>query len=218
VLSRSFDGPEGATHVELTAKDLDISENATSLRFTSRNGFLRVTHTAASGPTREIEATPARDLEPVIHYRVGGVEKGWCEEARTIVLSAFRAEKAYPKETADAIRVTPRPRRADPGRKLQTWNANVELTGTRDHIPTSSRIRANDVQYDETTGEVFFYGGAKLTVEETVGNETRTFRRDARNLVWSGAFGGIEVSSWLEDILVEQTKIPRKIAVAMGRD
>ena len=34
----------------------------------------------------------------------------------------------------------------------------------------------------------------------------------------SGAFGNIEVSSWLENILVDQTKIPRKIAVTMGRE
>jgi beta-lactamase regulating signal transducer with metallopeptidase domain len=218
VLSRSFDGPEGATHVQLTAKDVDIAEDASWLRFTSSQGFLRVTHTAASGPTREIEATPARDLQPVIHYRVGGVEKGWCEEARTIVLSAFRAEKAYRKAAAEAIRVTPRQHTAAPDRTLRKWDANVHYTGSRDGVPTELRVRANDVRYDENSGEVFFEDGAKLYVEETVGNETRTFKRDARNLVWSGPFGGIEVSSWLENILVQQTKMPRKIAVEMGRE
>jgi len=63
-----------------------------------------------------------------------------------------------------------------------------------------------------------FEGGAFLYVEETFGDETRTFRRDARELVWSGPFGQTEVSSWLEKILREQTKMPANVARALGRE
>jgi hypothetical protein len=53
------------------------------------------------------------------------------------------------------------------------------------HIPTSMRVRASNVRYDDSTGEVFFAEGAFLDVEETVGDETHTFRRDVHDLVWS---------------------------------
>ena len=218
VLSRTFAGPEGDTHTELTAKDFELAHDASWFRFSSRNGFLHVHQTTSKGPTREIEAKPARDLAPVIHYRVNGVEQSWNEDAQRMLLSAFQAEKAYSGDPADAIRVTPRPRRADAGRKLQTWGANVELTGTRDHIPTALRIRANDVQYDEATGEVFFEGNASLYVEETFGDSTRTFKRDAHELVWSGDFGQTEVSSWLAKILRQQTALPADVRRALGRE
>jgi len=219
-LSRSFDGPDGYTRVQLTAKDVDLPEDASWFRFTGRSGFLRVSQTATRGPAREIEMTPGRDLQAVIRYRVGGAERPWSDEARLMVLSAFRGEKAYaaPAPAAAAIRVTPPRRTPDPGRKLQTWNAKVELTGTRDHVPTSMFVTARNVRYDAATGEVFFDDGASLVVEETVGDDTRTFRRDARDMTWSGNFGQTEVSAWLEKILVEQTKMPRHIARSMGRE
>jgi beta-lactamase regulating signal transducer with metallopeptidase domain len=222
VLSRTFEGPEGSTKVQLTAKDLDISEDATSFHFTSRSGFLRLSHTAAHGPARAIEMTPGPNLALVIRYRVGGQEQPWCDDARRVVLSAFRAEKAYIRTSAsastDAIRVTPRQRTPNPDRKLKTWDGNVELTGSRDHVPTALHVRASNVRYDDTNGEVFFTEGAFLEVQETIGDETRTFRRDSHDLVWSGPFGQTEVSSWLEKILVEQAKMPRKVARAMGRE
>jgi beta-lactamase regulating signal transducer with metallopeptidase domain len=224
VLSRTFDGPEGATKVQLTARDTDLAEDGSWFRFTSRSGFLHVHHTALNGPARDIDATPGRDLEPVTHYRVGGVEQPWNEDGRRVLLSAFRAEGAYDSamkhEKAaprDAIRVTPVQRRPDPGRALKTWDANVELTGTRDHVPTYLNIRAAHVRYDQSTGEVFFDDASSLYVEETIGGDKRTFTRDANDLVWSGTFGQTEVSGWLETILRKQTTLPRDVIESLGR-
>jgi hypothetical protein len=165
-------------------------------------------------------ATPNRDLEPVVHYRVGGVERPWDEEARLVLLSAFRADKAYAAATPpeDKIRVTPRQRHPEPASKLKTWNGNVELSGTRDGVPTTLLIRVSNVRYDEATGDVFFEHGATLDVEETIGGEIRKFHRDAGQLVFSGAFGDMEVSSWLARILHEQTKLPMRVATMMGRE
>src|SRR6185436_16479935 len=218
VLSRTFDGPEGYTNVRFNAKDFDVAEDASWFRFTSRAGFARIRHTAAAGPAREIDMTPGRDLQPVVHYRVGGVEQPWSEDARRIVLSAFRAEKAYARESAAAIVVTPRQRRADAAQKLRTWDADVHYTGTRDDVPVEIVIRAAAVRYDLATGDVFFDEGASLYVAETVGTTTRTFTRNARELAWSGTYGRTEVSSWLADILRKQAGLPASIARSMGRE
>ncbi|HJQ40830.1 MAG TPA: M56 family metallopeptidase [Thermoanaerobaculia bacterium] len=199
VLSRSFEGPEGDTHTELTARDLTIAQDGSSFRFTSRDGFLRVRQTAQRGPVREIHATPARTV-----YRVAGVEQSWNDDAQRLLLSAFRAEKAYDDAPAK--------------RNLKTWDATVHLTGSRDGERTEIRVKANNVRYDDETAEVFFEGGASLFVEETVGGHTRTFRRNARELVWSGDFGKTEVSSWLEDLLHEQTKLRSDVARNLGRE
>lgn len=217
VLSRTFDGPEGEMHTELSARDFELAQDASWFRFTSRNGFLRVSQTTTKGPSRQIDATPAGDLQPLIRYRVNGVEQPWNKNAQRLLLSAFQAEKAYAWEPADAIRVTPRQRHADPARNLKSWDANVELTGTRDHIPTAIRVRANGVRYDEATAEVFFDDGATLYVEETIGDDSRTFKRTSREMVWNGDFGQTEVSEWLAKILREQTKMPSNVAEAMGR-
>src|ERR1051325_801098 len=227
VLSRTFRGPDGMMHTELTAKDLDIADDAAWYRFTSRDGFLRVHQPASRGAVREIDITPT-----TVHYRVAGVERPWDEEARRVLLSAFNAEDAYAAPptppvpataaipataSAQSIFVEARQRHADPSRKLKTWSGNVHLTGTRDHLPTTLRVRGSGVRYDDATGEVFFENGATLDVEETVGSETRMFHRDHRQLIWKGAFGDIEVSSWLEKILREQIKMPENVAVMMGR-
>lgn len=208
VLSRSFEGPEGDTHTELTARDLTIAQDASSFQFTSRNGFLHVRQTAERGPVREIHATPARTV-----YHVAGVEQSWNDDAQRLLLSAFRAEKAY-----DAIRITPLPRHATADRQMKTWDATVHLTGSRDGVATEIRVKANNVRYDAETAEVFFNDGASLYVEETVGQNTRTFRRNARELVWSGDFGKTEVSSWLEDLLHKQTKLRSDVARNLGRE
>ncbi len=91
--------------------------------------------TTERGPVREIDATPART-----HYRVAGVEQTWCDDAQRLLLSAFRAEKAY--DTSN--------------RNLKTWDATVHLTGSRDGVPTEIRVKANNVRYDDATAEVFF--------------------------------------------------------------
>jgi beta-lactamase regulating signal transducer with metallopeptidase domain len=180
----------------------------------AKRGFLRVRQTSSRGPAREIDATPAK-----AGHRVGGVERPWDDEARRLILSAFRAEKAYAKvQPEGVIRIAPRERRPDPARKLKTWSANVELVGTHDHVPTSIRIKAANIRYDEATAEVFFDAGGFLDVLETSGDETRTFHRDSRALVWSGPFGDTEVSAWLANILHEQTKLQRSVATAMGRE
>lgn len=209
VLSRSFEGPEGDTHTELTARDLTIAQDASSFQFTSRNGFLRVRQTAQRGPDREIDATPRRTI-----YRVAGVEQSWNEDAQRLLLSAFRAEKAYDA----AIHLTPEPRQPAANRNLKTWDATVHLTGSRDGLRTEIRVKANNVRYDDETGDVFFARDASLYVEETVGNDKRSFKRNSRELVWSGDFGKTEASSWLADLLHEQTKLRADVARNLGRE
>src|SRR6185369_8889880 len=114
-------------------------------------------------------------------YRVAGVDQTWNDDAQRLLLSAFRAEKAY--APTDTIRVTPLPRHAAANRTLKTWDATVHLTGSRDGVPTEIRVKANNVRYDDATAEVFFANDATLFVEETVGSDTRSFRRNAHELV-----------------------------------
>lgn len=211
-LSRTFDGPDGETTVKLTAKDLNVADDASSYHFTSANGFLRVRQTSARGAAREIDATPSAS-----HYRVGGAERPWDDEARRMILAAFRAEQAYVSTVwpRGVVRIAPRRRSADPAHDLKSWDANVSMSGRGSH---SIKIHASGVRYDRSTGDVFFAAGAFLDVTETTAEGTRIFHRDAGELTWSGPFDHIEVSEWLADILHEQTRMPMNVATNMGRE
>ena len=102
------------------------------------------------------------------------------------------------------------------GRKLHTWNATVELTGTRDHVPYSLRIDADDVQYDKETGDIIFTRAASVVVVETLGSVRREFRRDADGINWQGKFGS-DRTEWLVDIVTRQASLPANVARSLAK-
>ena len=203
-LSQTFLGPEGNTHVTMDAHQFEVTLDGTRMRTLKRDGYFRARQTSQRGPRREVEIREGRDGELIYRYREAGVEKPWCDDARRVVIAGFRAEDAYDD--------TPRTL-TDP----KTWNANVELTGTSDGIPTYLRIQAEGITMDFATGEVHVPRGSAIAVTERHGESERTFRMDAEGKRYAGDFGTMEKDGWLARILHRQTDLPDNVIETLTR-
>jgi beta-lactamase regulating signal transducer with metallopeptidase domain len=217
ILSQSFEGPEGETHVDLEAKEAEIAKDGSYTNFHKSNGFLRVKQTSQRGPKREVEVLPGRDGTSVYRYTVDGVETPWCDDARLVVLSAFRTQGAYamPK-TAQRRKEHRAEVLEDSGQK--EWGATIELTGTSDGVPTYLSVKATGIFVDYGTGEVEVRPEGKLIVVERTGSLERTFRMNAHQKAYDGAFGSLdEKSQWLTKILEAQTDLPDNVIESLAR-
>ena len=212
-LSQTFEGPDGHTHVELEAHEAEIAKDGSYVRFAKKSGFLRATQTSERGSKREVDVAPGRDGEPKYTYRVDGIEKPWCDDARLVILAAFRSEKAYREALREQERVPPRSTRT--GR--HDWGATVELTGTRDGIPTYLSVKAKGISIDYDTGEVDVQSGGFVEVVERDGSLERTFRLDERSKGYGGALEHDEKAPWLSAILRKQTALPEKVIDTIAR-
>lgn len=203
LLERSFDGPEGKTRVKFEAKNATLTPDGKSISFDDRGGYLHAVQTSARGPRREVDVTSGRDGN-VYRYRVDGVEKAWCEDARLVLVAAFTGEAAYTKEGA-----------------LRTWNANVELTGTTDGTPTRLSIRAKDIRYDDA-GHITLDGGSSLHVIQTIGDKERTFDMSPGTALFHSANWNDsqrDQDEWLRQVLTRNTTLPARVinAIIKGR-
>ncbi|HEX8172353.1 MAG TPA: M56 family metallopeptidase [Thermoanaerobaculia bacterium] len=209
-LNRHFQGPEGDTRVELVAHEAGVSEDASLVQFGSTSGYIRVHQTVENGTKRDIEITPGRDGQPVYRYRVNGHDEPWCNDARLILLSAFQSDRAYTNASATRSKADAK----------STWNATIELTGTRDGLATYLNIVARDVRYD-ADGVVQFDSGSSVHVEERVGTRTRTTDIDADGNHYSSneddQLDREERASWLRGLLRKNTTLPPRVIDAIAR-
>jgi len=196
ILSHSFRGPDGDTHVQFEAHEAWISDDAADIRFDGPGGYVRAKQVSQHGPVREVAVTPGRGLEPVRRYTVDGVEKPWCDDARRVMASAIN-------QTDDAE-----------ASKTHTWNATIEFTGTRDGVPLHIQIRAKDVRYRDS-GEVILNDGSSLFVEEVAGDQKLSFDlRKGQNRFHSENRPDMtneDRVEWLRDMLRKHAQLPRKV-------
>jgi beta-lactamase regulating signal transducer with metallopeptidase domain len=203
VLTREFEGPEGATKVSFHAQSVEMTADTTWLRFTDSGGFVRVRQESARGPLREIAILPSGN-RVVRSYREDGVVKEWCDQAERAVASSFLRAKAYasyPEATG-----------SEPFRK---WEATIALTGSRDHEPLEITIESRGVRYRPRGGEIQLDADGFVRIEEKVGSSHRKFTFDHRTVLWSGTFGGWndeQRRTWLAELLFAHTKLPRPAA------
>lgn len=214
VLSQDFEGPEGRTQVSFEAREAEIALDASFVRFTKRNGFVRATQTSERGPRRRVEVLPGSG-EPSYRYEVGGVEKPWCDDARRVIVAAFSAEKAYAGSLptpAEPIEPQERPRSGS-----ARWDAMIELTGTDDGVPTYLSITANGLLVNYGTGEVELKPGGRVDVVERHGSRERTFRMDEEGKTYGGALEPQEKEQWLASVLRRNTDLPENVIQAFVR-
>jgi beta-lactamase regulating signal transducer with metallopeptidase domain len=204
VLSHSFRGPDGDTHVQFEAHDAWISDDAATIRFDGPGGYVRAKQVSQHGPVREVAVTPGRGLEPVRRYTVDGVETPWCDDARRVMASALHQTDASAADTP----------------KTHTWNATIEFTGTRDGVPLHIQIRANDVRYRDS-GEVILNDDSSLFVEEVAGNQKLSFDlRKGQNRFHSANRPDMtneDRVEWLRDLLRKHAQLPRKVIDSLTR-
>jgi hypothetical protein len=154
-------------------------------RLRSRDAHVR-TRSAPRGRDRG-----RRNDEPVYRYRVDGVEKAWCDDARLVLVAAFAPQRAFPS----AVRVTEATEPTEPvepsrsrNRKSGTasWGAVIELTGTADGVPTYLSLKAENIVVDYDSGEIDFKPGGHLDVIERHGSLERSFRMDDNDKSYEG--------------------------------
>lgn len=196
-LEHTYDGPDGATRIEMDAKHAWISPEGEILRFDNASGFVRATYEAETGTPARVDVTPDANLAPQFRYSVDGRPKEWCDDARRLLLAAVRY-----KEIEDI------PAARGSKRETATWNANVEETGTRDGVPLTIRIHAANVRYDAVTGVVDESRSGPLFVEELLGDRERRFRLDGSRATFTGDFSGTTAEDrrdWVERQLRRHT-------------
>jgi beta-lactamase regulating signal transducer with metallopeptidase domain len=203
VLTREFNGPEGATKVSFRAQWVEMTADTTWIRFTNSGGFVRVRQEPARGPLREIEILPSGN-GVVRTYREDGVVKEWGVQAERAVASTFNREMAYasqPETTASE--------------SFRKWDAKISLTGSRDHEPLDIEIESRGLRYRPRSGEIRLDADGFVRIEEKVGTSHRKFTFDHRTVLWSGTFGGWsdeQRHSWLVGLLTAHTTLPRRAA------
>ena len=219
-LSRTFEGPEGHTHVSLEAHEAEIARDGSTVRIMKRNGFLRATQTSERGPKREVEVVRGSGGDEEYRYLVDGEERPWGEDAGRIIVAAFIAEKAYSDETPvmnEKVPTEPREPRELPG-GWHDWSATIEQTGTRDNTPAYLSVKAQGLVVDYDTGAVDFKPGGRLDVVERNGSLERTFHMDADGKAYDGAFDSFaEKEAWLKRILRRHTQLPDNVIETIVR-
>jgi beta-lactamase regulating signal transducer with metallopeptidase domain len=218
-VGQKYDGPNGVTHVRLEGKSAEVAQDASWIRFLERDGFIQVVETSERGPKREAEVKAGPDGKSIFRYVVDGDEQPWNAAALTLLASGWLAEDAYEggKVAASCIvsaasTGTSRPVSSSDG--MSTWNAHVELTGETDGVPTHFDLRAVNVRYDRSTGEVDFPRGSSLVVEETRGDRWRQFNAWPGNHVFKGSWDAAtddEMREWLTALLRKNTDLPAKV-------
>jgi beta-lactamase regulating signal transducer with metallopeptidase domain len=220
ILEQNFEGPDGETHVEFNAHEAEIAKDGSYAIFHKSNGYLRVTQTSERGPKREVEILP-RGGKSEYRYKVDGVDQAWCEDARRVVMSAFYQGGAYGYPTDDDVRPR-KARRAETlpssDEKDREWGAWVELTGTRDGVPTYVSVKAKGIFVNYGTGAIEVKPEGHLDVLEKVGSLQKSFRMTADDKSYEGAFDGREAkASWLTGILRQQTTLPDNVIESLAR-
>ena len=215
-LGQKFEGPNGFTRVNAVAEQTEVAQDASWIRFMTRDGFIRAEETSEEGPARLAEVKAGANGTAVYRYVVDGEEHSWCRDAELLLASAWMAGKAYDEGTVAATtQVVTAPKPAPSSDGMHTWNGNIELTGQRDGVPTHLSIRVVDVRYNKTTGEVRFGPNSSLVVDEKVGDVRRMFIRNASetNFRGNGNSGQTdeEMLTWLVNILRKNTSAPESV-------
>jgi len=199
VLEHTYVGPEGKTIISMDAKNVRISRDGRTVEFDNAKGFLRATYTAERGPERRVDATPGRGLAPQFTYRVGGVEKPWCDDAQRLMIASV----LY-KELEDI----PIGRASAKNPNVSEWNANVEETGHRDGVPVTIRITIRSLYFDRVTSKIDLARGASIAIEERLGEEKRRFEFENGEPRLIGDFDGMDLDQrrdWAAGILRRHT-------------
>jgi len=215
ILEQDFEGPDGVMHVNLEAHEAEIAKDGSYATFHKSNGYLRVKQTSERGPKREVEVLPGRDGKSAYRYVVDGVEQAWGDDARRVVMSAFYQGAAYGYPSS--ARKTQRAKVLG-GSGEKEWGAWVELTGTRDGVPTYVSVKAKGIFVHYDTGAIDVKPGGHLDVLERVGTLEKTFKMNASDKSYEGAFDGMEAkASWLTRILSQQTTLPDNVIESLAR-
>lgn len=210
VLTRSYQGPDGLENIDLKAHGAWIPDDVSWIEFDSTDGYVRAVHTAERGPKREAVITAGPNLEPVFRYTVDGIEHPWCDDARRVIVLAFRPNTTY----ADVQEIAERP-------KTHTWDGTISYTGHTDGEPTRLEIRAIAVRYDES-GKVTFDDHSSLHVEEQLGDRKTSYHRTGNQSHFTSSENDGEStiedqSQWLRELLRKHTNLPRKVIDALTR-
>jgi beta-lactamase regulating signal transducer with metallopeptidase domain len=220
-LNQTFLGPEGNTTVNFTARDARMPEDAAWVRFTSRSGFLRARQHSERGPLREIEMTAGPGLQTVTRYRVAGVERPWDEEARGVILAAFRTYPEVATQPSRPAGKPPAPAKEPPEGKRHSWKADVETIDQVDGQTVTVRITARGIEYDATTGQSFFAADAILDVVEEWPSRRRQFEKTKTQTFWREhnwqARNDDERVAWLVATLRRHTSVPSHVAEGFTR-
>ena len=220
-LSRTFDGPEGSTHVSLEAHEAEVARDGSYVRLTKRNSFLRATQTSETGPKREIEVVRGSGGDEQYRYLVDGEERPWCKEAQQIIVAVFAVEKTFSDEAPVGEEIVVPEKSREPresGDGWHDWSATIEQTGTRDNVPVYLSVKAQGVKTDHVTGAVDFEPGGRIDVVERNGALERTFHMDADGKTYDGAFdSSSQKERWLTRILRRHTALPDDVIETISR-
>jgi beta-lactamase regulating signal transducer with metallopeptidase domain len=233
-LSRTFESSEGSTHISLEAHEAEAARDGSYVRLTKRDSFLRATQTSERGPKREIEIVRGSSGGEDYRYLVDGKARPWDDDAREIIAAAFRVDKSLSDEApVEAVVVRekdeapvvvvgekepaePREPQALPSGRHE-WSARIEVTGTRDTVPTYLRVKAQGLKVDYDTGAVDFEPGGRIDVVEKNGALERTFHMDADGKAYEGTFDSTEKETWLTEILRKHTALPGNVIETIVR-
>lgn len=222
-LTQSFEGPEGSTTVNMTARAAEVAMDGSWVRFFDDGGYINVRQESDRGPLREVSVTADRRGEPRYVYHVDGRKKEWCSDAERVLAASWLGKKAYEgwSPSSETSRGEAQTNRGVPDWSTHLeWSASTSNSTNENGVSRRLRMVAKGFHYNPETGEIYIEPDGILEVEETVDNRQREFTLTAGTVNWGGEWEGRGKDlpqQWLRRILESNSSLPSSVIETITR-